>query len=97
MPIKTRKTFIKPNRITFQEESGMQDKIAVSGTGIAGLAAANAIALSGYKCLLIGPPPAPLAGGLQLAPNGWSALATLGIKTAALKVATRFNEIVVRG
>ncbi len=75
----------------------MQDKIAVSGTGIAGLAAANAIALSGYKCLLIGPPPAPLAGGLQLAPNGWSALEMLGIKTAALKVATRFNEIVVRG
>jgi salicylate hydroxylase len=95
--IKNRKISIKSNRVTFQEESGMQNKIAVSGTGIAGLAAANAIALSGRKCLLIGPPPAPLAGGVQLAPNGWAALRSLGVETAALAMATRLEDLVVRG
>jgi len=72
------------------------NRIAVSGTGIAGLAAACAVIAAGHPCLLVGPPPNPVAGGLQLAPNGWAALTVLGLNEAVQAKATRLDEIVIR-
>jgi len=72
------------------------NRIAVSGTGIAGLAAACSVLAAGHPCLLVGPPPNPVAGGLQLAPNGWAALRVLGLDEAVQAKATRLEEIVIR-
>ena len=51
-------------------------RIAVSGGGIAGLAAALAALRAGHDVQLItgGPAPTPIIGGVQIAPNGWDAL-----------------------
>ena len=71
--------------------------IIVSGTGIAGMSAALAVANAGYKVTLCGHLASlPPAGGIQLAPNGWQALDQLGLFDAAIKRATRLNHIVVR-
>ena len=71
--------------------------IIVSGTGIAGMSAALAVANAGHKVTLCGhlasPPP---AGGIQLAPNGWQALDQLGLFDAAIKRATQLDHIIVR-
>ena len=72
-------------------------QIAVSGGGIAGMAAALAAARSGHGVTLFsGRAPAALVGGLQLAPNGWAALRDLGLADRAEKVGNRLTEITVR-
>ncbi|MEC8805197.1 MAG: FAD-dependent monooxygenase [Pseudomonadota bacterium] len=72
-------------------------QIAVSGGGIAGMAAALAAARSGHEVTLFsGSAPAALVGGLQLAPNGWAALRDLGLTGAAEKLSIRLTEITVR-
>ena len=72
--------------------------IAVSGGGIAGLAAALAGLRAGHDALLIGgqPTPAQLQGGVQIAPNGWAALAALGLDDVLAPEATDLTEITVR-
>jgi salicylate hydroxylase len=89
------------NQPRTQKVIQMPSTIAVSGTGIAGLAAASAVISSGRSCLLIGPSPSPLfgpkpSGGVQLAPNGWAALKLLGLDQKLMPTATRLHEIVVR-
>ena len=65
----------------------------ILGDGIAGRAMALAFAQSGIASTIIAPPetseqpqplkPRPLKGGIQLAPNGWAALKTLGLDEKA--------------
>ena len=60
----------------------------ILGDGIAGRAMALAFAQSGIASTIIAPPetpqlPSPLKGGIQLAPNGWAALKTLGLDDKA--------------
>ena len=72
--------------------------IAVSGSGIAGLAAALAV-LRNQKPLLFvagATPATDLPGGVQIAPNGWAALDQLGIGDAARARATDLQAINVR-
>ena len=72
-------------------------QIAVSGGGIAGMAAALAAARSGHKVTIFsGSAPAAVVGGLQLAPNGWAALRDLGLADTAEKLSIRLTEITVR-
>jgi len=72
-------------------------RLAVSGGGIAGMAAALAAARSGHEVTVFcGRKPPQLAGGLQLAPNGWAALATLGLADIATSASLRLNDITVR-
>ena len=72
-------------------------QIAVSGGGIAGMAAALAAARSGHEVTLFsGSRPAALVGGLQLAPNGWAALRDLGLEDEAERQSIRLTEITVR-
>ena len=72
-------------------------EIAVSGGGIAGMAAALAAARAGHVVTLFaGSTPASFVGGLQLAPNGWAALRDLGLADAAEKLSVRLTEITVR-
>ena len=72
-------------------------QIAVSGGGIAGMAAALAAARSGHEVTLFsGSRPASFAGGLQLAPNGWAALRDLGLEDEAVRQSIRLTEITVR-
>ena len=72
-------------------------QIAVSGGGIAGMAAALAAARSGHEVTLFsGSRPASFAGGLQLAPNGWAALRDLGLEDEAARQSIRLTEITVR-
>ena len=71
-------------------------QIAVSGGGIAGMAAALAAARSGHKVTIFsGSAPAAVVGGLQLAPNGWAALRDLGLADTAEKLSIRLTEITV--
>ena len=72
--------------------------IAVSGSGIAGLAAALAVLRNQIPLLLVaGSTPAkPLHGGVQIAPNGWAALDQLGLGDAARARATTLQAITVR-
>jgi 2-polyprenyl-6-methoxyphenol hydroxylase-like FAD-dependent oxidoreductase len=71
--------------------------IIVSGTGIAGMSAALAVANAGHKVTLCGHLASlPPAGGIQLAPNGWQALDQLGLFDAAIKRATQLDHIIVR-
>ena len=74
----------------------MDHEIAISGTGIAGLAAATAVLAAERDCLLIGPPAQAMVGGVQLAPNGWAALSVLGFGQDVMSRATRLHEIAVR-
>ena len=72
--------------------------IAVSGSGIAGLAAALAV-LRNQKPLLFvagSMPATSLLGGVQIAPNGWAALDQLGLGDAARARATDLQAITVR-
>ena len=72
--------------------------IAVSGSGIAGLAAALAVLRNQKPLLLVAgsTPAAPLNGGVQIAPNGWAALDQLGVGDAARARATTLQAITVR-
>lgn len=72
--------------------------IAVSGGGIAGYSAAIAIARSGHPVNLVtGKNGAPvLQGGIQIAPNGWQALCSLGLDDALGNYPTRLDTICVR-
>lgn len=81
----------------------MQNRIAITGTGIAGLAATIAVVHAGHRGTLIGPDmptsarsQKSLAGGVQLAPNGWAALKTLGLDQDVQQAAIRLREITVR-
>lgn len=74
----------------------MGQDIAISGTGIAGLAAATAVLGAERDCVLFGPPTQVMAGGVQLAPNGWAALSALGVAQDVMLRATRLHEITVR-
>ncbi len=74
----------------------MDNEIAISGTGIAGLAAATAVIAADRNCLLFGPSTQVMRGGVQLAPNGWAALSVLGLAQDVLSRATRLHEITVR-
>ena len=67
--------------------------IAVSGGGIAGYSVAIAIARSGHAVSLLtgGKHHQPLQGGIQIAPNGWQALCTLGLDTALGNLPTRLD------
>ena len=69
--------------------------VVVLGQGIAGLSAAIALGSSGYKVHLIGRRLAA-AGGLQLSPNGFKALSSLGLDKAILDKADRLNAVVIR-
>lgn len=72
--------------------------IAVSGGGIAGYSVAIAIARSGQAVSLLtgGKHHQPLQGGIQIAPNGWQALCTLGLDTALANQPMRLDAIRVR-
>ena len=72
--------------------------IAVSGSGIAGLAAALAVLRNQIPLLLVAgsTPATPLHGGVQIAPNGWAALDQLGLGDAARARATTLQAIKVR-
>ena len=72
--------------------------IAVSGSGIAGLAAALAVLRNQKPLLLVAgsTPATPLHGGVQIAPNGWAALDQLGLGDAARARATTLQAITVR-
>jgi 2-polyprenyl-6-methoxyphenol hydroxylase-like FAD-dependent oxidoreductase len=71
--------------------------IAISGGGIAGLAAALAVLRAGHDALLIaGTEQTPLLGGVQIAPNGWAALDELGLADDLRNAATNLCEINVR-
>ena len=72
--------------------------IAVSGSGIAGLAAALAVLRNQIPLLLVAgsTPTTPLYGGVQIAPNGWAALDQLGLGDAARARATTLQAIPVR-
>ena len=63
-------------------------EMVILGDGIAGRAMALALAQSGMASTIIAPKDTPpLLGGIQLAPNGWAALETLGLTAAAEKIA----------
>ena len=71
--------------------------LAVSGGGIAGLAAALAASHAGHDVTLFSGSTAPvLAGGVQIAPNGWAALESLGLGEAARAASLRLTDITVR-
>ena len=71
--------------------------LAVSGGGIAGLAAALGAARAGHDITLLGGSAAPnLKGGVQIAPNGWAALESLGLGDSARACSTRLHNITVR-
>lgn len=71
--------------------------LAVSGGGIAGLAAALAASRAGHEVTLFsGSTPPVLSGGVQIAPNGWAALKSLGLAAQAKTVSLRLSDITVR-
>jgi len=71
--------------------------LAVSGGGIAGMAVALAAARTGHEVTVFcGRTPPQLAGGLQLAPNGWAALTALGLAERATASSLRLHNIMVR-
>ncbi len=72
--------------------------IAVSGGGIAGLAAGLAVLRNQIPLLLVArsTPATALLGGIQIAPNGWEALNRLGVSDAARAESTELDAITVR-
>ena len=74
----------------------MDQNIAVIGAGITGLAAGLATAEAGSPTRIFGISPNHIKGGVQLAPNAWLALKTLGVDTDIMAQATRLNDITVR-
>lgn len=69
--------------------------LIVLGQGIAGLSAAIALGDAGYPVHIIGRRQAA-TGGLQLSPNGFRALACLGLEKAVLNKAVRLNAVVIQ-
>lgn len=66
--------------------------ICLAGDGIASRSMALALAKSGLACTIIAPEANRQMGGMQLAPNGWAALDTLGLAQDAEKtIATPFS------
>ena len=71
--------------------------LGVSGGGVAGMAAALAARRAGHDVTLFARPDThPPAGGVQIAPNGWAALESLGLGDAARACSTRLHTITVR-
>ena len=72
--------------------------IAVSGGGIAGLAAGLAVLRNQMPLLLVAgsTPETALLGGIQIAPNGWEALNRLGVGDMARTKSTTLDAITVR-
>ena len=72
--------------------------IAVSGSGVAGLAATLACVRNNKQVLFVAgaKPRISQLGGVQIAPNGWAALDQLGVASKAKKLATNLNAILVR-
>ena len=72
--------------------------IAVSGGGIAGLAAGLAVLRNQIPLLLVAgsTPTKALLGGIQIAPNGWEALNRLGVGDIARTESTALDAITVR-
>ena len=70
-------------------------QIIVLGQGIAGLTAAVVLGEAGYPVQVLGRR-YPAAGGLQLSPNGFKALAVLGLDEAVLNKAVRLNSVVIK-
>ena len=72
--------------------------IAVSGGGIAGLAAGLAVLRNQIPLLLVAgsTPATALLGGIQIAPNGWEALNRLGVGDVARAESTELDAITVR-
>ena len=72
--------------------------IAVSGGGIAGLAAGLAVLRNQIPLLLVtgSRPSTPLLGGIQIAPNGWEALDRLGVSNIVRTESTALDAITVR-
>ena len=70
----------------------MDQNIAVIGAGITGLAAGLATAEAGSPTRIFGISPNHIKGGVQLAPNAWLALKTLGVDTDIMAQATRLND-----
>ena len=69
--------------------------IIVLGQGIAGLTAAVVLAEAGYTVQVLGRR-YPAAGGLQLSPNGFKALAVLGLDQPVLDKAVRLRSVVIK-
>ena len=72
--------------------------IAVSGAGIAGLAAGLAVLRNKIPLLLVAgsTPATALLGGIQIAPNGWEALNRLGVGDMARAESITLDAITVR-
>ena len=71
--------------------------IAVSGGGIAGLAATLAALRASHDVTLFSGTASPAPhGGVQIAPNGWTALDSLGLGEVARARSNRLHEITVR-
>ena len=73
--------------------------IAVSGGGIAGLAAGIAVLRNQVPLLFVAGPTRPthaMLGGIQIAPNGWDALDHLGVGDLVRAKATNLDAIKVR-
>ena len=72
--------------------------IAVSGGGIAGLAAGLAVLRNQIPLLLVvgSTPATTLLGGIQIAPNGWEALDRLGVGDIARTESTVLDAVNVR-
>ena len=69
--------------------------ILVMGQGIAGLTAAIVLGEAGYSVQVLGRRfPAP--GGLQLSPNGFKALAALGLDKPVLEKAVRLRSVEIK-
>ena len=62
-------------------------QISIAGNGIAARAMALAFARKGIAVRIFGDAADTAPGGVQLAPNGWAALAKLGVADIALKAA----------
>ena len=72
------------------------EKIAIIGSAIAGLASAIGCAKQGYEVHIFGQIPTKLAGGIQLAPNGFAALDKLDLLNSAKTKMTDLSAIEIR-
>ena len=72
------------------------EKIAIIGSSIAGLASAIGCARHGYEVHIFGQVPKDLPGGIQLAPNGFQALASLGLLEQSKKLMIDLSAIEIR-
>ena len=72
------------------------EKIAIIGSAIAGLATAIGCAKQGYEVHIFGALPTKVAGGIQLAPNGFAALKELDLLASATKHMVDLSAIEIR-